>query len=296
MSQPSRWNDAGFTGSLESLVWMASPVVRRYLHVLATGDANCDWLTHVAYHRLPERVPRTLVLGCGSGWLERALAKSPKFERILACDFAPDTVARAVGAARAEGIDRIEYRVLDLENDELPDGPFDAVIANDVLHHITGLESVYARIRGALAPDGRLIFNEYVGPNRFQYDEERVRLINRHFRALPPRLRRDPVSREVIERWTRVDRGQLIAQDPTEAVRSEEVLPIARQYFEPVIEIPYGGGLLNPMLFGIIVNFREGDPGDDAVLQELCDEETRLTRSGALANDFFIFVGRARTS
>jgi SAM-dependent methyltransferase len=292
----TRWNDAGFKQSLESLVWTASPVVRRYLHVLATGDPACDWLTWVAFHDLPERVGRTLVLGCGSGWLERALAKSPKFEAITACDFAEETVARAAEEAKTAGIDRVRYHVVNLETDELPAGPFDVVIANDVLHHITNLERIYERIAAALTPDGRLVFNEFVGPNRFQYSDERVKIINRYFRKLPSRLRRDPVKGGVVRRWARVEREQLIAQDPTEAVRSEEVLPLARRYFEPIREIPYGGGLLNPMLFGIVVNFRDGERKDDAILQKLCDEEKRLTAAGKLENDFVIFLGRPRRS
>ena len=82
----SRWNDGAFTTQLESLVWTSSPLVRRYLHRLATGDPDCDWLTALRSRHLPAVVRRALVLGCGSGWLERALADKGGVHEIVACD------------------------------------------------------------------------------------------------------------------------------------------------------------------------------------------------------------------
>jgi SAM-dependent methyltransferase len=291
----TRWNDGAFTTQLQSLVWTASPVVRRYLHRVATGDPDCDWLTAVRAHHLPPVVRRALVLGCGSGWLERALADKGGIHAIVACDVAAETVDRASELAESEGKGWIDYRVVNLEREELPEGPFDAIVANDVLHHITGLEALYARIHDALAPRGRFVFNEYVGPNRFQYDDERIELINRYFRLFPDNLRWDPVSNSCLWKRTRVDARKLMEEDPTEAVRSEDVLPLAREAFSAVAEIPYGGGLLNPLLFGVIAGFEPGRPDHDRVLEILCAAEDRLTAAGQLEPDFHIFVGKRRT-
>ena len=56
-------------------------------------------------------------------------------------------------------------------------------------------------------------------------------------------------------------------------------------------EYPYGGGLLNPLLFGIVTNFRPGDPWDDRMMSRLCAAEERLTESGEIEPDFHVFVG-----
>ena len=291
----TRWNDGAFTTQLESLVWTASPVVRRYLHWLVTGNPDIDWLTGVRFRYLPVVVHRALVLGCGSGWLERALATpGGGIRSIVACDFAQETVERAREKAESEGKGAIDYRVVDLEHDPLPPGPFDVIIAHDVLHHITGLERLYALIHDALEPRGRFVFKEYVGPNRFQYDDERIELVNRYFRLFPDNLRWDPVSNTCLWKRTRIDARKLIEDDPTEAVRSEDVLPLARQAFSPVAEIPYGGGLLNPLLCGVIAGFEPGHPEHDRVLEILCAAEARLTETGLLEPDFHIFVGRRR--
>lgn len=291
MAVQTRWDDGTFTAQLESLVWTASPIVRRYLHVLVSGDPACDWLTWVRHAHLEPNLDRALVLGCGSGWLERALAGANRFRSIIACDFASETVSRARATAEKEGVTTVDYRVLDLEREELPPGPFDAVFANDVLHHITGLEPLYMRLNAALAPEGRIIFNEYVGPNRFQYSDDRMEIVNRYLRVLPDRLRWDPIAGKLLWKRDRTDATQLVADDPTEAVRSQEVLPLARRFFRPVHEYPYGGGLLNPLLFGIVTNFRPGDPWDDRMMSRLCEAEERLTESGEIDPDFYVFVG-----
>jgi SAM-dependent methyltransferase len=287
---PSRWNSDLFVGHMESLVWTSSSVVRRYLHRLVSGNPDCDWVTWVEWKHLPPVAGRALVIGCGSGWLERGLAMRGRFESIVACDLARDAVERARAEAARLGFSQIEYRIVDLEHENL-EGTYDAVFANDVLHHITDLEGIFARIHDALVPGGKLLFNEYTGPNRFQYSNERMDLINRYFRLLPNDLRRDPYTRKVIKRRERVDRKRLIRDDPTEAVRSEEVLSAARQRFQTEHEYPYGGGLLNPLLYGIIRNFREDDPEHQRLLQSFCDAEARLFETGHLEPDFSVYVG-----
>ncbi len=291
----TRWNDGRFIQNLDTMVWTASPVVRRYLHRLVSGSPECDWPTWVRAKHLPDRVDRLLVLGCGSGWLERALAQKPGIGEITACDFARDRVLAAEETAKTDGLGRIRYQVCNLEAEALPEGPFDAIFANDVLHHITDLEGLYGRIQGALAPEGKLLFNEYVGPNRFQYSDARMDLINRYFRLIPDHLRFNPFWGGLFwNRW-RTDPDKLAADDPTEAVRSEDVLPLARRFFEVEKEYSYGGGLLNPLLYEIIGNFDEQRAYDNHLLTILCDAEERLTESGAIDPDFVIFVGRHRS-
>jgi SAM-dependent methyltransferase len=292
----SRWNDGGFTGNLNGMVWTASETVRRYLHFLVSGTPECDWPTWVRAHHLPPRVERLLVLGAGSGWLERALAIKDGIGAITACDFASETVAAAEKTARAEGLNQIRYQVCNLETEPLPEGPFDAVVANDVLHHITNLEGLYERIHETLVPGGKLLFNEYVGPNRFQYSDARMAVINRYFRLIPDHLRFNPYWSGLFWSRFRVDPEKLAADDPTEAVRSEDVLPLARRYFDVEAEYPYGGGLLNPLLYEVIANFDEQNPYDKRLLQTLCEAEDRLTRSGVIEPDFYVFVGRRKPS
>ena len=188
----TRWNDGRFTQNLGAMVWTASPVVRRYLHRLVSGSPECDWPTWVRAKHLPEKVDRLLVVGCGSGWLERALAQKDGIGEITACDFARDRVRAAEETAKKEGLAADPVPGLQPRGRGAARRPVRRVFANDVLHHITDLEGLYERIHAALAPEGKLLFNEYVGPNRFQYSDARMDLINRYFRLIPDHLRFNP--------------------------------------------------------------------------------------------------------
>ena len=170
--------------------------------------------------------------------------------------------------------------MFDPERDALPDGPWDAVIASDVLHHVLALEDLLARIHAALSPAGRFVFYEYVGPNRFQYPEERLELAQRYFRLLPDRLRREPATGRTLWRRERVDPARLERERPAEAARSEAILPMARRAFVPEAEYSGGGGLLHPVLSGLVGNFREGGTEEERLLGVLCAAEAHLERFG----------------
>ena len=153
------WNDAAYTERLAHANWMANTAVLMHLNERATGDPARDWLSSWAHRWFAGKDLRVLVLGCGEGWLERAIAEWPFVARIDAVDFAADAVARA----RELGCDipKIEYGVVDLERDELPRDAYDVVIAHSVLHHVENLEHAYAQIERCMRPDATLIVNEY---------------------------------------------------------------------------------------------------------------------------------------
>src|SRR5947207_8013983 len=85
----ARWGDAGFTHTLAGVSWMASTAVLMHLNERATGDPARDWLSSWAHRWFPGNHLRVLVLGCGEGWLERAIASWPFVERIDAVDLSP---------------------------------------------------------------------------------------------------------------------------------------------------------------------------------------------------------------
>src|SRR5207253_4970651 len=131
-------------------------------------------------------LPILLVLGCGEGWLERAVARWPFVAHIDAVDFAEQAVARAREAARGlpPGMAKIDYGVVDLNRDELSADAYDVVVAHSVLHHVENLEHAYAQIERCMRPEATLIVNEYVGPNRFQYGDDVLAMINALLGAL----------------------------------------------------------------------------------------------------------------
>jgi trans-aconitate 2-methyltransferase len=92
-----------------------------------------------------------LDVGCGTGRVTEALLAFVPLGRVLAFDASGDMVelARQRLGGRAEVWCQ---DVLELDLDE----PADAIVSNAVLHWVTDHDRVWARLRGALRPGGRL--------------------------------------------------------------------------------------------------------------------------------------------
>jgi hypothetical protein len=83
------------------------------------------------------------------------------------------------------------------------------------------------------------------------------------------------------------------AVDPTEAVRSADIVPLLRTHFDLVERVDYGGTLLNLVLEEITGNFA-GTPEDLAVLEPLFEAERDCLRRGVLPSDFAVLVARKK--
>ena len=282
------WNDAAYAERLSHANWMANTAVLMHLNERATGDPARDWLSSWAHRWFVGDDLRVLVLGCGEGWLERAVAGWPFVARIDAVDFAEHAVARAREAGR--GIAKIEYGVVDLNRDELEANAYDVVVAHSVLHHVEHLEHAYAQIERCMRPDATLVVSEYVGPNRFQYGDDVLSMINALLQALPEELRRpfDARTRPTVE--------EMIANDPTEAVRSEELVAFTEKYFDVRERKDIGGTILQHLLYDIVEHFRFDDPRQRSLLEMLCTIEAMLVDSGRIPCDFVLLAARKKGS
>ena len=276
------WDDEKRSAQLAHTTWMANTAVLMHLNERATGDPARDWLSSWAHRWFVGNDLRVLVLGCGEGWLERAVARWPFVAHIDAVDFAEHAVARAREAAR--DLPKIRYAVVDLNRDELPPAVYDVVVAHSVLHHVENLEHAYAQIERAMKPDATLVVNEYVGPPRFQYGDDVLSNINTLLGCIgfPPKVR--PTVEEMI------------ANDPTEAVRSDELLAFTERAFEVLERKEIGGTILQHLLYDVIQHFRFDVPRERAILEILCTIEAMLVDSGRVPCDYVILAARKKGS
>jgi SAM-dependent methyltransferase len=259
-----------------------------HLNERATGDPARDWLSSWAHRWFVGDKLRVLVLGCGEGWLERAIAQWPFVARIDAVDFAEHAVARARELAR--GIDKIAYGVVNLNQDTLPRDTYDVIVAHSVLHHVENLEHAYAQIEQSMRPDATLIVNEYVGPNRFQYSDDVLSIMNALFRCLPAE------QRGAFEKRTRPTVEEMLANDPTEAVRAEELLAFTERHFDVLERKELGGAVVQHLLFDVVQNFRFDDPRERSLIEMLCTIDAMLTDAKRIPCDFVICAARRKGS
>jgi SAM-dependent methyltransferase len=230
----------------------------------------------------PGRFGRALVLGCGRGDLERAIVARDYAQEVVGVDLSSRALEHARTQARSLGIaDRITYLLADL-NDPLPDlGRFDAVFAPASLHHVAALESLLDRIHSVLAPDGLLMLAEYVGPTRFQWPARQKELAAEALPLIPPHYRRLPGGGIKESIWAPTV-AEVTELDPTEAVRSEEILPLVAERFRVLRREDTGGGLLFPLLHGIARNFPYQDEHALILLKLLLWMDDCLLREGVL--------------
>ena len=104
--------------------------------------------------------PRILDLGAGTGILSSFVAQRVRNSRLSLLDASSDMLERAT--TRLASL-RPEILVQSL-TDNLPVGPFDAVISGLAIHHLSdeGKRSLYARILSVLSPGGIFINAEQV--------------------------------------------------------------------------------------------------------------------------------------
>jgi SAM-dependent methyltransferase len=84
--------------------------------------------------------------------------------------------------------------------------------------------------------------------------------------------------------------------DPSEAVRSEDIMPVISQFFEIVERRDWGGSILQFLLSDIAGNFKDEDPESIAIIKMLANIEEMLIRSGELQSDFAFIVAQPRES
>lgn len=101
-----------------------------------------------------DRSDQLLELGCGTGGTARLLA--PHVAEVTATDISPAMIEIAETRARAEGVRNITHLVASPEGG-LPPGPFDVVMAFNLVHLLPEPERDLARIRDLVAPGGLFI-------------------------------------------------------------------------------------------------------------------------------------------
>lgn len=93
-----------------------------------------------------------LEVGCGTG--STALLLAGDVDQMVASDISGKMIEIATGKAEDEGVTNLRFVAADLFDDAIGKGPYDAVLAFNLLHLIEDTPLAVARISDLLKPNG----------------------------------------------------------------------------------------------------------------------------------------------
>lgn len=264
------------------LTWMSEEAVRQYINQSVTGSSGTwpiEWLQTL----VPSPFTSALSLGCGEGSLERDLLAKHLCTSILGIDISTAALKMAEAKAKAVGLtgveSRVEYRQGDLNSLDLPAASFDAAFFHQSLHHVEDLDSCLSAVVSALRPGGLVYFDEYVGPSRAEWSAALIKEASELFASLPATVKRSRRLELPLD-W----------RDPTEAVRSSEILAAVSRRFEILERRDYGGNFLSV----IHPHLRLGHlaAGERAALLELLIDAERKHLAAGHASYYTVLIAK----
>jgi SAM-dependent methyltransferase len=97
-----------------------------------------------------------LVAGCGTGREAALTALRFPDARVTAIDISETSLAYAEARCRALGLDRVDFRLLDLHRVDALGKAFDFITSSGVLHHLPDPEAGWAKLVAVLKPGGAM--------------------------------------------------------------------------------------------------------------------------------------------
>jgi SAM-dependent methyltransferase len=163
---------------------------------------------------------------------------------------------------------------------------------NMSLHHVQNLEGTLRAVERALKPGGIFVVNEFVGPSQFQFTDLQLAIAAAVLDVLPDRWRMDVTTGKLKTRYARHPRSHWNTVDPSEAIRSDEIVGLLEARFEVLWRRDYGGTILHLALEHIVHNFDPRDERDVAAVRIMALLEELLIRHGVIESDFTLMALR----
>jgi 2-polyprenyl-3-methyl-5-hydroxy-6-metoxy-1,4-benzoquinol methylase len=281
---------------VRKLSWIQHPYIIRYINKQISGNAEIDWLSW--FKQQFAKVPFTygLSLGCGTGLVEREALQKQICNEFDGIDITQESINRAMSLAKKNHLEnQLHYSIQDLNKMKLESQKYAFILISHALHHVEKLEHVLREMKKALQPQGLILLSEYIGPSQFQFTEEQLRNMNEFLETIPEEYKRDLSKENEITykgQVIRPTREFMNQADPSESIRSDEIVPLLKRNFEIVEKKDYGGTLLQFVLADISGNFDETKEPDRKILDKLCSLESNLIQQGKLQSDFTVIVAK----
>ncbi|MHB8645173.1 MAG: class I SAM-dependent methyltransferase [Thermomicrobiales bacterium] len=278
------WDVQHLTTAHHRKEWSIHPLTaERQWKILGGMDAG-QWFSR---RYLPTgSARRALSVGVGTANGELNMLASGLVEQYDLYEVSQASLDQARLNARALGVeDRARFICADFNTVTLPDETYDLVTFIASLHHMDRLDETLRAVYRTLVPGGILFASEYVGPDRFDYPPEHTAFAERFYDVIDPALK-NPMEPKLRH----PSPAEVIANDPTEAVHSSQIIETVRRIFPQVDVTPIYGTLPFIMFWCLNADaLYETQQGMDLV-QVILDLDVALVDSGKLPTYFAYIV------
>ncbi len=236
-----RWENSEWANGIPKDFWSHHPIIDAYINanIIPFATTMPEWLAKSFLKNGP--CERAISVCCGTGTCDRQALAAGICKQLEGFDVSAGSLAIAQQEAEKAGLgERVRYWTDNANAIVLEEDRYDLAMIFGALHHVENLDHLCTQLRQTLKPGSYILINEYVGPPRFQYSAEQLEIINRVMEVLPLSWRRSP---QVM----RINPEDVIREDPSEAVRSDEIIPTLCKHFELVDYCDFGGALLFPL-------------------------------------------------
>ena len=291
-----KWNETmrrRVEAPVRKFSWHSDAVQRFMRDHYTEGRTDLQYLASVVGDR---RIDAALDIGGGHGEKARLLMNRLDIRRFDVIDISDFAVAE--GQRRADAAQQnLHFLQRDLNAEALPEREYDLIMASGALHHIQNLEHLFEQIALRLAPDGLFFANDYMGPNHMQWRPKQLELMNALVAALPEEMNRVSHKQDRVMRQIKTVPLEVFAEvDPSEGVRSEDIMQVMANHLEIDRVMPIGQTIIYETLRGRIHNFDDGDPKDRAILTLMCLMEKELIDAGVIGSDFNLVFARKKST
>lgn len=279
------------------MYWELLQEIQKYQFKEMTGNEETDFLTFtINYCRenFPVAGLRALWVGCmdSDPSPEVVQFRTGMFSKIEVMDIAGELLYRQRQLTLDKGIKDIEYIRQDFNEVELEENAYDVIFSVGTVHHTENLELFFSQINKALKAHGKLIIRDYVGPNRLQFTDLQLGIINQILSILPDKYKKKSDG-SVKDTVFSCDLEHLMKVDPSEAVRSQDIIEIMKEKLE-IVNLSYTGGtILHPMLSEIASNF-EQDQDAETILKLLIFFEKFMIDKNILPSDYAFCIAQKK--
>jgi SAM-dependent methyltransferase len=202
----------------------------------------------LALHLFATQGRRFVSLGCGNCDAEIRIAQDLRQRGLrdftIECvDINEAMLERGRAAVLEAGLGDCVRPVAGDFNRWQPDGHYDAVIANQSLHHVLELEHVFDAVGRALGARGKFIVSDMIGRNGHQRWPEALALVREFWKELPPSYRRNLQLDRMEEEFLDWD----CSSEGFEGIRSQDILPLLSERFGFEVFLGFGN-LVDPFI------------------------------------------------